>query len=81
MTEPHELDTSLDPEDRDLGERLAGERPLPAGDFRGALGRHLAARDPGYGPRPARLRATVAMYLGAGAAVAALGALQALGVL
>lgn len=81
MTEPHDLDTGLDPEDRELGQRLAGERPLPAPDFRGALGRHLAARDPGHGPRPGRLRATVGLYLGAGGAVAALGALQALGVL
>lgn len=81
MTEPHDLDADLEPDERELGPRLTAERPLPAAEFRGALGRHLAARDPGFGPRPAHLRATVALYLGAGGAVGVLGALQALGVL
>lgn len=62
-------------------EALAGEleagRPLPSSEFRGALGRRLIARDPGYGPRPTRLRAMVLAYLAAGLALLAVGALQA----
>ena len=52
---------------------------MPAAGFRGALGRHLAARDPGYGPRPARLRPMVAGYAGAGTCLIAVGALVATG--
>jgi hypothetical protein len=71
----------LGPDDRALGARLESERPLPGGEFRGALRRHLAARDPGLGPRPEHLRRTVALYLAGGGVLAGLGALQALGVL
>jgi hypothetical protein len=81
MTDLPEFDPPLDPAERDLASELAAERPLPAGEFRGALGRHLAQRDPGYGPRPAHLRPMVALYVGAGAALAALGTLQSTGVL
>jgi hypothetical protein len=63
----------------DIARRLADERPVPAAGFRGALGRQLAAEDPGYGPRPARLRLAVAAWLAAGAAVGAVGALIAFG--
>jgi hypothetical protein len=41
----------------------------------------VAAADPGYGHRPARLRLTVAGWVGGGLLVAGLGALQALGAL
>ena len=52
--------------DQPLAEELARGRPTPRGSFRGALGRYLTAADPGYGPRPARLRAVVAAYVFAG---------------
>jgi hypothetical protein len=70
-----------EPEAPELAERLLSERASPAAEFRGALGRHLGARDPGYGPRPPHLRARVALWMAAGAALAGVGALQALGVL
>ena len=50
-------------------------RPVPAVGFRGRLHRHLAGRDPGYGPRPERLRLLVACYIGAGGVLIALAAL------
>jgi hypothetical protein len=55
------------------GLRIA--RPVPAAAFRGRLGRYLADRDPGYGPRPEHLRLIVAGYMGAGGALIALAAL------
>jgi hypothetical protein len=58
-----------------LADRLRAQRPLPAAGFRGALRRRLAAQDPGYGPRPARLRLIVAGYVGAGSLLIAVGAL------
>jgi hypothetical protein len=69
------------PHERELADRLAGERPVPSAGFRGALGRRLAARDPGYGPRPERLRLIVAGYLAAGSLLLVLGALSATGAL
>lgn len=81
MTEHPDFDTSLDPADREVGSRLAAERPVPPADFRGSLGRSLLDDDPGYGPRPQRLRMAVVTYLGAGLALTALGALQAVGAL
>lgn len=65
----------------DLAALLTDRRPLPAADFRGWLGRRLAAADPGYGPRPARLSQLILLYVAAGALVFLLGALQALGAL
>jgi hypothetical protein len=65
----------------ELGRRLTDERPVPAAGFRGALGRRLTAEDPGYGPRPAQLRARVAACLAGGGLLATLGALIALGAL
>jgi hypothetical protein len=73
--------SELSAQERELGERLAAGRPVPAAKFRGALGRHLAQRDPGHGPRPEGLRRTSALYLGAGALLLAVGALQAMGAL
>jgi hypothetical protein len=60
--------------EHDLAERLHAERPLPAAGFRGALRRHLAAQDPGYGPRPERLRLVVAGYVTVGSVLIAVGA-------
>jgi hypothetical protein len=77
----HESRSDLDPLDRELAERLIAERPVPAAEFRGVLGRHLADRDLGYGPRPDRLLAVVGCYLAAGCAIGALGTLVAFGVL
>ena len=77
---PH-IDRELAALERALGDRLQVDRPVPAAGFRGALGRHLAARDPGYRPRPARLRLIAFAYLAAGVTLLALGALQAVGAL
>jgi hypothetical protein len=76
--EPH---AELSPEEEQLAERLSAHRPVPAGGFRGELGRLLAVRDPGYGPRPERLRLIVGCYLGAAIALVALGWLTGVGVL
>ncbi len=81
MIYPREPDRDLEPADHELSTRLTGERPLPTAEFRGVLARHLAARDPGHGSRPERLRRTVALWLAAGAALGGLGLLQALGIL
>jgi len=81
MTDGPDINGELEAPERTLGERLEAGRPLPAAGFRGALGRHLAARDPGYGPRPARLRLITSAYLGASAVLLTLGALQATGAL
>ena len=70
-----------EPGDGELEQLLTSQRPVPGGAFRGGLGRLVAASDPGYGPRPARLRLAVAGWIAAGAVVAGLGALQALGAL
>lgn len=81
MTVEHEPNGELAPDERELADRLTGWRPVPGAGFRGALGRHLASRDPGYGPRPERLRLTVAAYLVLGWLLTALGALLAVGTL
>jgi hypothetical protein len=67
--------TGLAPAEQDLADRLALARPVPPAGFRGKLARRLADRDPGYGPRPERLRLIVAGYLGAGGLLIALAAL------
>ena len=81
MTDPSLPQFPLEPADQELGRRLAADRPVPAADFRGELGRRLQGDDPGHGPRPRRLRPVVALYLSAGLAVMAVGALQAAGAL
>ncbi len=81
MSPERERDGELAAVDRELADRLSAERPVPAGGFRGELGRHLTARDPGYGPRPQRLRLIVAAYLVPGLVLILLGALLAGGTL
>lgn len=81
MTDPSNTERPLEPGDQELAGRLAADRPVPAADFRGALGRRLLAQDPGYGSRPDRLRTVAAVYLAAGAGLMGLGALQAMGAL
>lgn len=81
MTMPPEPSDEFESEDRELAKQLDVQRPVPAAGFRGALGRYLLARDPGYGPRPARLGLMVAAYAGAGTILVGLGALVATGAL
>ena len=73
--EPRPID--IETPDPDLADRLAFARPVPPAGFRGVLGRRLAEQDPGYGPRPQRLRLMVASYLGAGGVLIALAVLGA----
>jgi hypothetical protein len=79
MTERSDADLELGPADEALARRLDGQRPVPAAGFRGALARHLGARDPGYGPRPAHLRLIVTAYVLSGLVLMGLGALVATG--
>ena len=75
----NECESTGEPEQ--LAERLRGGRPVPAAGFRGSLARHLARDDPGYGPRPPRLRLIVAAHLGGGVLLLGSAALVGLGVL
>ena len=81
MNDEPEIRPELGPNERQLEAELAARRPVPAPAFRGALGRRLAAADPGYGPRPARLHLAVVSMIGGGAVLIALGALQGIGAL
>lgn len=81
MTGEHDIGAELAPDEADLADRLSRQRPVPDAGFRGALERYLAARDPGHGPRPERLRLILAAYLGGGSILIALGALKAVGAL
>ena len=81
MTDELNTGAQLPPAERELADRLAADRPLPGAGFRGALGRHLAERDPGYGPRPADLRVRVSGLAGAGGLLILVGWLQAAGAL
>jgi hypothetical protein len=74
MTEETIGPGEIEPAEQELSERLRIARPVPSAGFRGALGRRLAERDSGYGPRPERLRLMVAGYLGAGGLLIALAA-------
>ncbi len=81
MSDEGPLPDGLEPDEHWVGERLTRDRPVPPAAFRGALGRYLAARDPGFGPRPQRLWAMIAAYLSTAALLILLGLLQATGVL
>jgi hypothetical protein len=81
MDETDGTDIELELQDQELARRLHGGRPVPAAGFRGALGRRIASLDPGYGPRPARIRLMVAAYAVAGMVLIAAGALVAIGTL
>jgi hypothetical protein len=72
-------ETDIADEDPGLAEALTEQRPVPPPGFRGALGRYLANADPGYGPRPARLRLMVAGLVSGGVLIMGLGLLQATG--
>ncbi len=65
--------------EHELEQRLQTGRAVPSAAFRGALGRRLAAEDPGYGPRPAGLRTTVALLALLAVVLLAVGLLQSLG--
>ena len=80
MTEPSDHDGEpLSPDQERLADALTRERPVPPAGFRGALGRYLAARDPGYRRRPAQLRLMVAVLVFAGLLLILAGLLQAIG--
>ncbi len=81
MSQWADNEPQLGPREQRLGEALAAQRPVPPAGFRGALRRRLGADDPGYGPRPERLRLLVAASLAAGTLLIALGALQGTGAL
>jgi hypothetical protein len=75
MTDDPANPRALESPEHDLADCLRIARPVPGAVFRGALGRRLAELDPGYGPRPERLRLVVAGYIGAGGLLIALAAL------
>ena len=60
MTDELDIPAEPGPGEREVADRLGGERPVPGASFRGALARRLVESDPGYGPRPERLRLMVA---------------------
>jgi hypothetical protein len=79
MSLESDFDAELYPPERELGDRLAQSRPVPRAGFRGALGRRLAERDPGYGPRPAWLIPVASSCFGSGLVLVLLAALSARG--
>ncbi len=81
MPDHPETEGLLTPSEHQVAEVLDQRRPVPGADFRGALGRRLVALDPGWGPRPARLRLLVAVYLLPGLALIGIGALIGTGAL
>jgi hypothetical protein len=74
MTDEIPIPPGPEAADHELAEQLSTARPVPAVGFRGRLHRHLAEQDPGYGPRPERLRLVAACYIGAGGVLIALAA-------
>jgi hypothetical protein len=81
VNDDSELESELTAHERELADQLDRDRPAPAAGFRGALGRYLTTVDPGYGPRPPRLRVIVSGYVAGGAVLLTLGVLQATGAL
>lgn len=61
-----------------MAERLERERPVPSAGFRGDLRRRLISGDASRS-RPARLRARIAGYAGAGSFLLLVGAASAAG--
>jgi hypothetical protein len=51
----NEFDVPISAEERAIADALVARRPMPAPSFRSELSNELAASDPGYGHRPARL--------------------------
>jgi hypothetical protein len=74
-----DFDATLGPSERELGVRLERERPIPGAGFRGALGRRLADRNPGFGPRPRWLVPVACSSFGGGLVLILLSALSATG--
>jgi hypothetical protein len=72
---------NLTPEERQLGDKLLADRPVPTAGFRGALGRYVEELDPGYGWRPSHMRLKVAAYLAVAVLLLLLALLQARGAL
>jgi hypothetical protein len=72
-----DFDSDLNPGERELGEQLQRSRPVPSAGFRGALGRRLAERDPGYGSRPDWLVPVTSACFGGGLVLIGLAALIA----
>lgn len=81
MSDEPETEDRLGHAEIALGDTLSQRRPVPGADFRGALGRHLTALDPRWGPRPARLPLLVVAYLLPGLVLIGLGALIGTGAL
>ena len=88
MTDPHELDPILPPEQRDdlirLSERLEADRPIPRPGFRGILRRRLlgTSGQPRRQPSAAteRFRLWAAGYTAAGTLCLAIAAIGVAGV-
>jgi hypothetical protein len=72
------FEPELTPIEEAFGEALGARRPLPGGVFRGALGRHLAAEDPGLTSRPPHLWRTVGLFLAGAIVLLVIGLLLAL---
>ena len=81
MTTPDGGTEGNDQVDEVFGDRLRAIRPVPSPAFRGTLQRRLVILDPGYGPRPEKLRTSVALWIFAGLLLLALGAVVAGGII
>jgi hypothetical protein len=79
MHDEPETGIELGEGERRVADRLVSDRPVPGAGFRGTLGRYLAARDPGYGPRPEQLVVMVLAYVACGLLLIGVGALIATG--
>jgi hypothetical protein len=77
VPDPDSFEPELTPTEEAFGEALGSNRPLPGAAFRGALGRHLAAEDPGLPSRPPDLWRTVALLLAGAVVLLAIGLLLA----
>ncbi len=68
-----------DLDDAAVADLLVAARAFPAPGFRGELGRHLRAEDPGHRPRPRFLWPVALLWIALGALVLVYGLLQSLG--